>query len=475
MGIYLNLTVRFLTDRYHGLEWPPSPARLFKALVAGARTGKPALEWNPRWEAALIWLEGLRAPSIEARHKTDGSRYTMFVPNNSLDGSVNTRTAKEVAPKILVEHSPGEPDVVYRWELPDEEKAKEHTSALDELCARLRTLGWGIDFAAASARMERELEQHPAMERFTPDQAGSARLSVPVAGSLADLERSHEKFLKRISPRGIDPYTRAIHFGEARYRGGWSPQRRRWIGFQLEGLGGAPFGKDWEQVQTVAAWLRHAAGAVLANEELEQSWIDSYVLGHTTDTDIGRRLSFLPLPSIGHRHSDGRVRRVVLTEPPGVSQADREALDLLKVKLSGFTLTDEGGVARAVLVPLEPGDWVTRLYTLRASRWETVTPVVLHGHNASRGRISVAKTERLLQQTFEAAGIPANLIANLSFQSAPFWPGSNAAAAIRVPRHLERWPRLHVQVRFREAVEGPVIAGIGRHYGIGLFAARQEK
>ena len=126
-----------------------------------------------------------------------------------------------------------------------------------------------------------------------------------------------------------------------------------------------------------------------------------------------------------------------------------------------------------MLVPLERGDWVTRLYTLRTTRWETVTPVVLHGHNASRGRISVAKTERLLHQAFEAAGIPARIIAELAFQPAPYWPGCKAAAAIRVPQHLEGWPRLHVQVRFREAVEGPIIAGIGRHYGIGLFGGRQ--
>src|ERR1039458_8565313 len=32
---HLHLVVRFLTDRYHGSDWPPSPARLYQALVAG--------------------------------------------------------------------------------------------------------------------------------------------------------------------------------------------------------------------------------------------------------------------------------------------------------------------------------------------------------------------------------------------------------------------------------------------------------
>ena len=42
MTRFLLLSIRFLDDRYHGLtnngekaEWPPSPFRVFQALVAG--------------------------------------------------------------------------------------------------------------------------------------------------------------------------------------------------------------------------------------------------------------------------------------------------------------------------------------------------------------------------------------------------------------------------------------------------------
>lgn len=34
----LCISVTFLTGRYHGEEWPPSPARLFQALVAAVMT-----------------------------------------------------------------------------------------------------------------------------------------------------------------------------------------------------------------------------------------------------------------------------------------------------------------------------------------------------------------------------------------------------------------------------------------------------
>lgn len=34
----LCISVTFLTGRYHGEEWPPSPARLYQALVAAVMT-----------------------------------------------------------------------------------------------------------------------------------------------------------------------------------------------------------------------------------------------------------------------------------------------------------------------------------------------------------------------------------------------------------------------------------------------------
>jgi len=97
--------------------------------------------------------------------------------------------------------------------------------------------------------------------------------------------------------------------------------------------------------------------------------------------------------------------------------------------------------------------------------------VLLHGHNADRrGQISVAKTERLLLRAFEMAGYNDGMIEHLAFQGAPWFPGTKHAAAMRVPGHLEGYPRVHVEVRFVRGMRGPVLAGLGRHYGIGLFA-----
>ena len=58
----LVISVRLLDDRYHGNgTWPPSPFRLFQALVAAAYTGSTASDTET---AALRWLEQLPPPVV---------------------------------------------------------------------------------------------------------------------------------------------------------------------------------------------------------------------------------------------------------------------------------------------------------------------------------------------------------------------------------------------------------------------------
>ena len=162
-------------------------------------------------------------------------------------------------------------------------------------------------------------------------------------------------------------------------------------------------------------------------------------------------------------------------EPPGTAGSDQEALDLLRVKLAGAELRGEGETkTRTVLVPLGDETKVVPFYCRSAQTWQTVTPVVLHGYNTARHGISLVKTDRLLCQGFDAAGIPEALLREATFQAAPYWPGCGSAGGVRVPRHLERWPRLHVRIHFTEAVRGPVLAGLGRHCGVGVFAAEGD-
>src|SRR5579871_519402 len=79
----LLVSVRFHDGRYHGMgDWPPSPARLFQALVAGAARGQTLPD---EVVTALTWLERLAAPFITAPSAVAGRSFRNFVPNNDLD------------------------------------------------------------------------------------------------------------------------------------------------------------------------------------------------------------------------------------------------------------------------------------------------------------------------------------------------------------------------------------------------------
>jgi CRISPR-associated protein Csb2 len=58
----LVITVRLHDGRYHGTgDWPPAPARVFQALVAGAGLAGPL---TGQAQDALRWLEVFNAPVI---------------------------------------------------------------------------------------------------------------------------------------------------------------------------------------------------------------------------------------------------------------------------------------------------------------------------------------------------------------------------------------------------------------------------
>lgn len=470
----VHIAVTFLTARYHGGEWPPSPLRLFQAMLAGVMTGGNR-EYRTVAGEAFAWLERQKAPLVVAEEAVPLQAYRISAPNNDFDiaakawnsgkeyDTAKLRTMKTVKPHGLErEHN----HVHYVWTVEGEPEARV-MSGLRGAAQRMHTLGWGIDMAYADADViGDDAVEALAGTRWIPADRGGSSLAVPVPGTLDDLEATYERFTRRASGKGVDPNTRPSTYRFQAYRRGESLERPH-ADFSLrlgEEAGRPP---EWHETMIVSAWMRHAAGNAMEEEGEDPAWIHSYVMGHVEKGAEGQRLSYVPLPSIGHAHADGRVRRVMILEPAG---ADGRTAGLLRVKLEGAQLHEAG----VYLEPSEDRDTVWPFYLGRSSgaeQWHTVTPVILHGHNTEKGQLSLRKTERLLVQAVRAAGYPDELIAEMSFQPAPYWGGTEGAARIRVPKHLDGWPRYHVALRFSKRVKGPVVVGIGRHYGIGLFAA----
>ena len=190
-----------------------------------------------------------------------------------------------------------------------------------------------------------------------------------------------------------------------------------------------------------------------------------YVAGHAGDAEESLpRFSYLPLPSIGHPHADGFVRRVLIAEPYGASG---EHSRWVRRRLNHNALIDaQTRKPRALLSAIGERDSVLDAYLASANEWFSVTPVVLPGLDDHKHH----KAEKLLIKAVVQADIDFAAIAEFRLQKAPFWNGSQHPRYYFAPNHLRSLPRWHVSFRFREPIPGPLAIGAGRHCGLGLFA-----
>ena len=78
MPRFLLITVRLHDGRYHGTgDEPPSPARLFQALVAGTGLGGPL---DQEETEALGWLQNCKPPVIASPRLTRGQAVKNQLP-----------------------------------------------------------------------------------------------------------------------------------------------------------------------------------------------------------------------------------------------------------------------------------------------------------------------------------------------------------------------------------------------------------
>lgn len=462
----MEISVTLLNNRYHGAEWPCSPARLFRALLAGTMTGGNR-QYMAEAEPALQWLERQAAPEIDAVKAKALERYRISVPNNDMDvaakewvagrvyDAAKLRALKTITPRIV---EGAGPHLVYRWRdiQPDGPTEK----GLRHAVHALHTLGWGVDMAYAELRLDGGADCNGS--RWTPAYRGTP-LQLPVEGSLNDLRETYSRFLGSLSASGVDADTRPAVYRIQRYSS--EEQGLGSIEFRLTDIENDQFRSfPAEYTVIIAAWMRHATAAALREEWWNEDEVARIALGHNEEEKNPDRLLYLPISTIGAGYTDGRIRRVLMA-----MRGRQDLLDLLRRKINGIVLTDNAGRSMCRLMA-GARDRVTSHYLEARTEWATVTPVVLHGHNASGGKINFSKTEKLVAQALEQAGVSTALVEDWAFRPAPFWAGTSGARSIRVPKHLERWPRYHLWIRFREKVAGPVVAGIGRHYGLGIFA-----
>jgi CRISPR-associated protein Csb2 len=244
MPNYLCISVNFLDPFFHGKgdgdepEWPPSPMRVFQALLAGSRTGCRNIEWTTVKSDAFRWLEQMKAPVMITPSARQVPASKVFVPNNDSDKAFDRQdrlTTKRIRPHRLLDGS----TLYYLWRV-DEGESGTAKACAEEICREakhLLALGWGIDQVVGDGRILTEAEaaalpghRWRAWDGYQP---GHRTYRVPVEGSLEDLEKVYRSFLLRVDGKQYSPPLKPEKYGTPSYIQASTLPSRCYASFEL--------------------------------------------------------------------------------------------------------------------------------------------------------------------------------------------------------------------------------------------------
>ncbi len=509
MSSQLCLAITFLDPRFHGRrdggepEWPPSPLRLFQAIVAAAAA--PTGRIDDRTAEALRWFERLPPPRITAPPARTGEPYRLSVPNNAMDivakawaggnyggaGDANPakhRTMKTIRPT----HMLGGDQVRYAWTLPEPmtQEDRRHAEAIRDAVRAVVAVGWGVDLVVGHGEIVQTSPNtdtpDPHVEQWEPgSQQSGSPLRAPKPGTLNALLSRHDAFLSRVTSAGFTPVPPLSVYSVVHYRRPGDQPLRPFAAFVLRPVGaGASFASfPQRRAVHVAAMLRHAACEAAKNDRDDAGWRTEewgrcFVAGHGRDRSDSRRakndnsprFSYLSLPSITPI-GVGRINRVIIAEPFG---GDGRAAQWASRRLAGAELIDKDtGECAAVLEPAAPGDTVLGRYVAssRGGRtWASVSPIILPGYDDGKP----AKRDRLLFECLRHAGFDAEAVESIESRPVSWFARAESFARFKRPDYLRALPAVHLRVRLKRPISGPISLGAGRHCGLGVMAKDWE-
>lgn len=483
MTSHLAVTVRLHEPRWHGLpEWPPAPARLFQALVAGAadRLAEPAVQ------AAFRWLEALEPPTVVAPRQIEGRSVTYFVPNNDLDAKggdpervPEIRAGKVVRPRFLQADVP----FVYLWTFHD---GAEHADRFTELAGGLYQFGRGDDMAWATAEVLDDaavvslLEGTRGVVHRPSAGASMGGLACPRRGTFDSLERRHARQANRfeVQRKGgtalrvfVQP-PKAV-FREVSYEGSAS----RFLyelrnAERMTGFAAVPPERSHDLIVALRDAATERLAAAMGDRETVEAVLVGRRPGEPERVATAQRVRIVPLPSIGHVHADPSVRRVVVEVPAGGPLGARDVQWAFSgLELPGFVLvaaTDRGMLHR---------------YASGSRVWATITPLALpavrrridperraeEAKGAEERAREEAEAVAAVRQALRHAGVTEPVEA-IRVHREPSRPGVPRAEAFAAPPRFPKERLWHAEIVFRRPVAGPLVLGDGRFLGLGVMA-----
>lgn len=443
-------------------EWPPSPARLFSALVSSDGTGTRTRVTDG---SELEELESLSPPTIVAEPRGSvsvGSLRPRFVVaderhtdnKSGMTSAVQeyvgrTNTLVRPSPRL----SPRVPRVIYVW--PDAQLDEGTVAALRARCARVAYLG--CSDSPARVRVLESSESSLAAEGgWRPDESGRVALPVPFPGFTRALDAAFERWQTGPARRSWTVSRRV------RYRGpddAAAPSPKPtvfWLrlGSSLPGRWVLPVTETFRSA--VLDRCQRVAGAAA---------LPPVLLGHGFDATGFQHVHWLALPDVGFQHSSGRIHGLAVwlpvdASPDALALVAEAVRGLKELVLPGrFLASVEGYGGESRPLAATPHRW-----SRRSRRWVSTFPVV---HERWTGKRGPGHEE--IESWFVHAGIRCRVV-DFKNSPVPILRGSPRLRPDEVHRKgRARLPFSYLEVVLDRQIEGPVMIGRGRQFGLGLM------
>ncbi|MFN0112539.1 MAG: type I-U CRISPR-associated protein Csb2 [Blastocatellia bacterium] len=471
----LQIKLNFATRRYHGrksedkLEYPPAPARLFQALIAGSHCGAYGVINQDKRDRALRWLEALEPPNIESPPVCDaGLGVTNYVPNN--DNQLNhVRTAKSFLAKTFQQNA----TLLYRWRYQATPEAEENAAVICAMAQLITHLGQHQDVVYASGEVSDD-EALPDGAWLPAEQADGDWAS-PKPGALAAYQERYRAWLRGENKDNVTIPLRRTHYSAPDTLSFDAPMAL----FELWRNEDERLRYDPRDLRQPAAMVRHA---LIEWKKANPKFVQHYgeelaarlIAGHEANRQHdGAHIACVPIPSFNRDETaDGLFRRVLLIGYGCEDDAARELFDSVANGINGADLVDQAKGKVGYLKKTALSDSVLRLFVGKGERvWRTVTPIILTGL-MRRGRGAEVLIARALQQ----AGVPEADIQSVAVFSGPIVPKTFHALDYQIDKssYLAQTSRYHAEVIFKRPVEGALVIGRGRHCGFGLLMPCQN-
>jgi len=468
--------IELLTGRYEAAgagdrdaaEWPPHPARVFCALVAGAR--------GPEDHEALRWLEALPAPVVQAAEGFVADLRSSYVVTNKVEkeGGSQFHPGRTNALRNRRAAVPTSSSVRMVWG--DAKPSPTVVATLDGLARRVPYIGRSSGVATLACRVTADSEALAGPDELTSfepahdvDGPGTEWLRVPYAGYLDDLVEQYHAGRPPWEASRTAAYRRAdatsAPVRPLAAAAGLAPS----VYSEVIVLRFGGIRPDGRLTPILTEALRKAVMAVTPDP------LPDALHGHGESAQGRPHVAFLALPDVGHRHADGHLLGMCVAIP---DLPYDELRSVVRAVLDGLCLRHPDDDGRRVLelrVPrlgsleleYEPGlvrPWGARPERWRqgSQRWVSVTPVVLDRF-PRRGNV-----EAEVAWSCRAVGLPEP--SEVTVSTSPLVAGGIRLRPGELPEHLRGRLFRHVELVFPHRVAGPLLLGAGRYLGIGLLA-----